>query len=868
MKKKLLALLMLLFVVLFMFSFPVETNAYSRDASVVVNLALNKVGTTYPNGYCLAFVKDTFDSAYGFSSSACCAYKYGSSYIDNTSRNNIPLGASVFFAGSKKTCSKCNNKCGHIGIYVGNDSVVHVWNGKVVKYTIDRIIKAGYPYRGWGWHGNYELSGGVSSNAVESFSGKFKVMCASKTLRSASNGSSTNTRTVNKGDVVNIIGYEYNQYGNLWYKTDKNDYIHSTMLKALEWDSIPPADYRASQFEVMCTSKTIKNDPYGSADTIKTVTRGTRINVTGYVYNTYGNLWYETDDGYYIYCDYLSVINSEERMPSNYLNTQMKVKASSKTVFGDPYGSASVVKSIEKDSFVNIKGYVYNRYGNLWYITDDGYIYSGYLEQTKQSSDIPSNYKYHPFSATAEKDRVSEPYASAQEMEKISAGEILYSIGYMINLYGNKWYECDDGWFFYDSSLSCVHSWNSGVVTQNPSCTTNGKNTYTCIYCASTRNETIAATGHGYGEWTKLNDSQHQRVCSRNSSHVEKANHNWNSGVVTKAATCTSTGSRSFTCTVCKATKIEAISSLGHNTINHSAKAATCTANGNKAYVTCSRCNYTTFEKIPALGHNTVKIAGKAATCTETGLSDGAYCTRCDYRVEQTVTPKAPHSVVTDKAVAPSCTKTGLTEGSHCSVCNTVITAQKTVEKTAHTVVTDEAVAPSCTKTGLTEGSHCSVCNTVITAQKTVAKTAHTIVKDSAVEPTCDKTGLTEGSHCSVCNTVITAQKTVAKTAHTIVKDSAVEPTCDKTGLTEGSHCSVCNTVITAQQTIPAKGHEDRDNDGKCDDCGGEVEKNPSEECKCICHKKGISKFFYKIARFFWKIFKTHKTCDCGVNHY
>ena len=138
----------------------IPASAASYDAQTVVQLALKKVGSSYKNGYCLAFVADMFESAYGFRSSACCAYKYGSSYLDSTSRNNIPLGASVFFGGSSKTCSTCGNKCGHIGIYVGDDSVVHAWSGKIVKYKIDRIVNAGYPYRGWGWHGNKPLDGG------------------------------------------------------------------------------------------------------------------------------------------------------------------------------------------------------------------------------------------------------------------------------------------------------------------------------------------------------------------------------------------------------------------------------------------------------------------------------------------------------------------------------------------------------------------------------------------------------------------------------------------------------------------------------------------------------------------------------------
>ncbi len=39
-------------------------------------------------------------------------------------------------------------------------------------------------------------------------------------------------------------------------------------------------------------------------------------------------------------------------------------------------------------------------------------------------------------------------------------------------------------------------------------------------------------------------------------------------------------------------------------------------------------------------------------------------------------------------------------------------------------------------------------------------------------------------------------------------------------------------------------------------------------ECGHICHKSGIAKFFYKILRFFWKLFKINKVCDCGFEHY
>lgn len=41
-----------------------------------------------------------------------------------------------------------------------------------------------------------------------------------------------------------------------------------------------------------------------------------------------------------------------------------------------------------------------------------------------------------------------------------------------------------------------------------------------------------------------------------------------------------------------------------------------------------------------------------------------------------------------------------------------------------------------------------------------------------------------------------------------------------------------------------------------------------SESCTCLCHKTGFLAFIYKIALFFWKLFKTNQTCKCGWAHY
>jgi hypothetical protein len=73
----------------------------------------------------------------------------------------------------------------------------------------------------------------------------------------------------------------------------------------------------------------------------------------------------------------------------------------------------------------------------------------------------------------------------------------------------------------------------------------------------------IAPLGHKWGAWTELDGEQHQRVCERDSSHVEKAEHVWDEGEVTTKPTATKDGVRTRICKDCGATKTESIPATG-----------------------------------------------------------------------------------------------------------------------------------------------------------------------------------------------------------------------------------------------------------------------------------------------------------------
>ena len=333
-------------------------------------------------------------------------------------------------------------------------------------------------------------------------------------------------------------------------------------------------------------------------------------------------------------------------------------------------------------------------------------------------------------------------------------------------------------------------------------------------------------------------------------------------------ATCTKNRTEKAVCDVCgNAENIREVpgSALGHDFTEYTiATEATCTADATKS-AKCSRCDATDTVRVPhtALGHNWGDwVVVTAATCTSKGKAERK-CERCGIKVEKELRmlSHTESEWIIDKEA--TCSEEGKRHKECTGGCGYIF-KEEIIPKKPH-----DFVVSSCTATCIDDGISyykCTVCGTEKSGD-IVKALGHDWSGEWVVtkEPTCTRKG-TETLTCTRCDK--TQTRPLEALGHQVVIDPAVPATCTEPGLSEGSHCGRCGEVLKAQETV-IKPHRDADGDGKCDECGKEIHHSTDLNCDCICHKTHwLMKFKYAILRFFWKLFKIGKSCDCGATHY
>lgn len=370
-------------------------------------------------------------------------------------------------------------------------------------------------------------------------------------------------------------------------------------------------------------------------------------------------------------------------------------------------------------------------------------------------------------------------------------------------------------------SDSHTHSWDSGVVTKQPTCTEAGTKTYTCTSCGKTKTTEIAATGHQHTEIRNKKEATCKEEgytgdtyctdCGAKVSSgqaIAKIDHTWDNGKVTTEATCEHTGVRTYTCSVCGETKEEEIPKTDHTYDEGTVtKKPTCTETGIKTY-TCTVCGATKTEEIAATGHQHTEVRNeKEATCTETGYTGDTYCKDCGVKLSsgEVISKKAHDYEVKDRQ-KPTCT----TDGYVLSVCKDCGDEKKeTLPATGHqhTEIRNKKEA-TCKAEGYTGDMYCKDCGEKLSDGKTIAKTTeHTWDGGKVTKAaTCTEKGVKTYT-CTVCGATKTEEIAATGHQHTEVRNK-VEATCTKEGYSGDTYCTDCGEKLSSGTEIARKAHE------------------------------------------------------------
>lgn len=402
------------------------------------------------------------------------------------------------------------------------------------------------------------------------------------------------------------------------------------------------------------------------------------------------------------------------------------------------------------------------------------------------------------------------------------------------------------------------HSWDNGKVTKEATCTEDGEKTYTCTVCNTTKTEVIPATGHQHKEVRNAKKATctedgytgdtYCKDCGaklESGTVINKLGHTWDNGVITKEATETEEGIKTYTCKTCGETKTEKIPVASHHwdqgTIT---KKATCTENGEKTYhCTDEGCDKTWIETIPATGHQHTELRDKkTATCGEDGYSGDLYCKDCGQLISKGAVVKATgHSWESGKVTeAATCKKEG-TKTYTCKNCGE--TKTESIPKTEHQwdngKVTKEATCKeegnktytcsicgdtkteaipkkdhtwdegkvtkkvTCTEDGLKVYT-CRVC--AETKEEVLKATGHQHTElRNEKKATCTEEGYTGDTYCTDCGELIKKGSVTEKANHNWQLTKEEKATCEKDG-SKTYTCADCKETKT--ETIPATGHK------------------------------------------------------------
>lgn len=293
---------------------------------------------------------------------------------------------------------------------------------------------------------------------------------------------------------------------------------------------------------------------------------------------------------------------------------------------------------------------------------------------------------------------------------------------------------------------------------QKPTCTTDGYVLSVCKVCGDEKKETLPATGHQHTEIRNKKEAtckaegytgdMYCKDCGEKLSDgktiAKTTEHTWDGGKVTKAATCTEKGVKTYTCTVCGATKTGEISATGHlHTEIRNAKEATCTETGYTGNTYCKDCGerLSSGTEIAKKAHEYEERERNEANCKRDGYI--LFVCRACGDEKREILPKTEHkhTEIRNKVEA-TCTDEGYTGDTYCTDCGEKLSDGKKIPATGHIHIgyLDKRDA-TCEEDGYTGDAYCKDCGITLEIGKNIPALGHTWKKQSVIAPTYTRKG-------------------------------------------------------------------------------------------------------------------------------
>lgn len=276
-------------------------------------------------------------------------------------------------------------------------------------------------------------------------------------------------------------------------------------------------------------------------NTVSYTTTTGSVRLVRRIVNSAGNIWYETSTGAFVYSGDITIVASPT---INDLNLAVSNKGTK------PYISATI-------------GYSSENKPKSWSLAYGTTTALGTAHTETFTDSVLSAYNPVPISVQFGTEEPELRYGT-KYYYRLS---VTAQRGEVVSVEGH-----------FTTEKCTNHTWDSGTVTTQPICCTDGVKTFKCTNpgCGETKTEAIPRT----------------------------RDHKWNSGAVTKQPTCVATGIKTYTCTTpgCGATTTETVAATGKHTWDSGAVTTPAKPGeaGVKTY-TCTVCSQTKTESIPAL---------------------------------------------------------------------------------------------------------------------------------------------------------------------------------------------------------------------------------------------------------------------------